>query len=245
MHICFDTAAEIYDKTRGLPNHVMEQLVNRMTDELKDYQTVLDVGVGTGRFAKPLQEKGFKVVGVDLSGKMLNKAVEKGVEDLLRCDACFLPLTDKSFDGSLCIHVLHLISDWGIALQEICRVTRKIMLSMIHVQNDPVRQAYNTLLCNLGYERTRPGKDEWELQNFVKPKKSVFAASYNNRVDQHLENLAQRAFTSQWKIPEDINRKVVAELKDQYAGKTFSQELRVLIWDINDLESIALTSPRT
>jgi ubiquinone/menaquinone biosynthesis C-methylase UbiE len=218
----------------------MEQLVNRMTDELKDYQTVLDVGVGTGRFAKPLQEKGFKVVGVDLSGKMLNKAVEKGVEDLLRCDGCFLALTDKSFDGSLCIHVLHLISDWRIALQEICRVTRKIMLSMIHVQNDPVRQAYNTLLCNLGYERARPGKEEWELQDFVKAKKSVFAASYNNRADEHLENLAQRAFTSQWRIPEDINRKVVAELKDQFAGKTFSQELRVLIWDINDLESSAL-----
>jgi ubiquinone/menaquinone biosynthesis C-methylase UbiE len=245
MHICFDTAGEIYDKTRGLPNHVMEQLVNRMTDELKDHQTVLDVGVGTGRFAKPLQEKGFKVVGVDLSGKMLNKAVENGVEDLLRCDACFLPLTDKSFDGSLCIHVLHLISDWRIALQEICRVTRKIMLSMIHVQNDPVRQAYNTLLCNLGYERTRPGKDELELQDFVKAKKSVFAASYNNRADEHLENLAQRAFTSQWQIPEDINRKIVAELKEQFADKTFSQELRVLIWDINDLESIALTSQRT
>jgi phosphoglycolate phosphatase-like HAD superfamily hydrolase len=132
-----------------------------------------------------------------------------------------------------------------MALKEICRVTRKIMVSTINVHKDPVRQAYNTMLEDLGYESTRPGKDEWELQNFVKPKKSVFAASYNNRADQHLENLAQRAFTSQWQIPEDINRKVVAELKDQYAGKTFSQELRVLIWDINDLESIALTSPRT
>jgi ubiquinone/menaquinone biosynthesis C-methylase UbiE len=245
MRICFDPAAEIYDRTRGLPRSAMERLVKRISDELKGCQLILDVGVGTGRFAKPLQKKGFNVVGIDLSGKMLNKAVEKGVKDLFRCDVCFLPLTGKSFEASLCIHVLHLISDWKMVLKEICRVTRKIMVSTINVRKDPVRQAYNTMLEDLGYKRTRPGKDEWELQDFVKPKKSVFAASYNNRADEHLENLAQRAFTSQWQIPEEINRKVVAELKEQFAGKTFSQELRVLIWDINDLESIALTSQRS
>ena len=240
MRICFDPAAEIYDRTRGLPRSAMERLVKRISDELKGCQLILDVGVGTGRFAKPLQKKGFNVVGIDLSGKMLNKAVEKGVTDLFRCDVCFLPLTSKNFEASLCIHVLHLINDWKMALKEICRVTRKIMVSTINVHKDPVRQAYNTMLEDLGHKRTRPGKDEWELQGFVKPKKSVFAASYNNRADEHLENLAQRAFTSQWQIPEEINRKVVAELKEQFAGKTFSQELRVLIWDINDLESSAL-----
>jgi ubiquinone/menaquinone biosynthesis C-methylase UbiE len=240
MRICFDPAAEIYDRTRGLPRSAMERLVKRISDELKGCQLILDVGVGTGRFAKPLQKKGFNVVGIDLSGKMLNKAVEKGVTDLFRCDVCFLPLTSKNFEASLCIHVLHLISDWKMALKEICRVTRKIMVSTINVHKDPVRQAYNNMLEDLGHKRTRPGKGEWELQDFVKPKKSVFAASYNNRADEHLENLAQRAFTSQWQIPEEINRKVVAELKEQFAGKTFSQELRVLIWDINDLESSAL-----
>jgi ubiquinone/menaquinone biosynthesis C-methylase UbiE len=245
MRICFDSAAEIYDRTRGLPEPVMKQVVKRMSHELNGCQLILDVGVGTGRFAKPLQENGFNVVGVDFSGKMLNKAVEKGMKDPLRCDVCSLPLTDKSFEASLCIHVLHLISDWRVALKEICRVTRKIMLSTIHMHKDPIRQAYNTLLSNLGYERIRVGKDEWELQDFVKPRKSVFAASYSNRADEHLENLAQRAFTSQWQIPEDTNRKVVAELKEQFAGKTFLQELRVLIWDINDLESIVLTSQRT
>jgi ubiquinone/menaquinone biosynthesis C-methylase UbiE len=245
MRICFDPAAEIYDRTRGLPRSAMERLVKRISDELKGCQLILDAGVGTGRFAKPLQKKGLNVVGIDLSGKMLNKAVEKGVKDLFRCDVCFLPLTSKSFEASLCIHVLHLINDWKMALKEICRVTRKIMVSTINVHKDPVRQAYNTMLEDLGYKRTRPGKDEWELQGFVKPKKSVFAASYNNRADEHLENLAQRAFTSQWQIPEEINKKVVAELKEQFAGKTFSQELRVLIWDINDLESIALTSQRS
>jgi ubiquinone/menaquinone biosynthesis C-methylase UbiE len=245
MRICFDPAAEIYDRTRGLPRSAMEQLVQRISDELKRCQLILDAGVGTGRFAKPLQEKGFNVVGMDLSGKMLNKAVEKGVKDLFRCDVCFLPLTSKSFEACLCIHVLHLIGDWKMALKEICRVTQEIMVSTINVHKDPVRQTYNTMLEDLGYKRARPGKGEWELQDFVKPKKSVFAASYSNRADEHLENLGQRAFTSQWQIPEEINRKVVAELKEQFAGKTFSQELRVLIWDINDLESIALTGQRT
>ena len=245
MRICFDSAAETYDKTRGLPEPVMSLLVKRMSKELKNCQYLLDVGVGTGRFAKPLQEIGFDVVGVDLSGKMLVKAGEKGMKDLLRCDICSLPLNDKSFDASLCIHVLHLISDWRLALKEICRVTKRVMLTTIHVREDPIRQTYNTLLSNLGYERIRPGKDEWELQDFVKPRKSVFAAFYSNEADEHLDNLAQRAFTSQWHIPEHINRNIVSELRKQFAGKTFRQELRVLIWDINDLETAVLASQKT
>ncbi len=32
---------------------------------------MLDLGVGTGRFALPLRERGFEMVGVDLSPKML------------------------------------------------------------------------------------------------------------------------------------------------------------------------------
>jgi len=146
MRISFDRAAEIYDRTRGFPNHAMKQLIRTLTDELSGHKTILDAGVGTGRFAKPLQDSGFKVVGIDIAKTMIGKAEEKGVSDLFLSDACFIPFRSNSFDATVCIHLLHLISEWKTALQEICRVTRNVMVSLIYVYKNPMWEAYDRLL---------------------------------------------------------------------------------------------------
>lgn len=237
MRISFDSAAEIYDETRGPPKQVMKQLVKTLASELHGYKAVLDVGVGTGRFAKPLQDSGLDIVGVDIAKKMINKAAERGVCHLLRGDACLLPFRDNSFDVSVCIHLLHLISEWKTALQEICRVTQRIMVSTSYVRRNPIREAYNRLLEGYGYESRRLGKGEWELKDSVRPSKSVFVASYDGSADERLAFLSQRAYSSQWQIPEDVNKKVVDELKHQFAGKVFPQEIRTLIWNVDDLKA--------
>jgi ubiquinone/menaquinone biosynthesis C-methylase UbiE len=197
----------------------------------------LDAGVGTGRFAKPLQDSGFEVVGIDIAKKMISKAVERGVSGLLLSDVCFLPFKDNSFDATVCIHVLHLISEWKTALKEICRVTRSVMVSMFYVHENPVREAYNRLLERYGYKTRRPGKGEWELKNLVTPSRSVFVASYDRGVDERLEYLRQRVYSNQWSIPEDVNEKIVDELKTRFSGKVFHQELRLLVWDVENLRA--------
>ncbi|MGD8507102.1 MAG: hypothetical protein PVF15_10625, partial [Candidatus Bathyarchaeota archaeon] len=65
--ISFDTVSHVYDKTRGPPEHVKKQLFGTLVNELSNYKTILDAGVGTGRFAKPLQDSGFEVVGIDIA----------------------------------------------------------------------------------------------------------------------------------------------------------------------------------
>lgn len=237
MRISFDSAAQIYDKTRGPPRQVMKQLIKTLTKELRGYKTILDAGVGTGRFAKPLQDSGFEVFGMDIARKMMNRAVGKGVDNLIRADACFLPFRNKSFDAAVCIHLLHLISEWKTALRQICKVTQGIMVSTSYMRENPIREAYNSLLKSYGYESRRLGKGEWELKHLVKPSKSVFVASYDNSTDERLAYLNQRVYSSQWEIPEDVNKKVVDELKRRFAGKVFPQELRILVWDINDLKT--------
>lgn len=240
MRISFDSVAQVYDRTRGPPGHVMKQLSDTLIGELRGYKTVLDVGVGTGRFAKPLQAKDFEVVGVDISRKMMGKAVEKGVDNLFRGDACFLPFVDNSFDVAVCVHILHLICEWKIALREICRVTQGIMVSTNYVRRDPLREAYNRLLKGYGCESRRLGKGEWELKDLVKPLKTVFVASYDASADRRLVFLGQRVYSSQWEIPEEVNRKVVDELKRQFAGKVSPQELQILVWDIKDLKDFCV-----
>jgi len=232
MRISFNSVAHIYDRTRGPPEHVMKQLLQTLTSELSSYRTIFDAGVGTGRFARSLQDGGFEVVGIDIAKKMISRAAEKGADNLFFGDVCFLPFKDNSFDATICIHLLHLISECKTALQEICRVTRSVMASIFYVHKNPIRETYNCLLKGYGYESRRRGKGEWELKNPVRPSKSVFVASYDTDADKRLAHLSQRAYSSQWDIPEDVNEKVVDKLKSQFAGKVFRQELRLLIWDI-------------
>lgn len=238
MRISFDPAAEFYDRTRGPSRHVMEQLVRILVNELSGYCTILDAGVGTGRFAKPLQDNGLEVVGIDIAKKMISKAVGKGVKNLLLSDACFLPFKDYSFDVAVCVHLLHLISEWRAALHEICRVTKDIMVSIHYVRRNPIWEAYKGLLKSHGYESRRLGKGEWELKDLVEPSKSVFVASYEGNADERLTYLSQRAYSSQWEIPDDVNTKIVDELKHQFTGKMLPQELRILVWDIRDLKTV-------
>ncbi len=83
MGISFDRVAEKYDTTRGYPEHVMEDILNALDSRLKPDDLILDAGMGTGRFAAPLQARDYRIVGIDIAGRMIRKAQEKGVENIL------------------------------------------------------------------------------------------------------------------------------------------------------------------
>lgn len=233
----FDRVADIYDQTRSLPDEAMGRLVKTLADELGGCRGILDVGVGTGRFALPLQNAGLEVAGIDLARKMINKAHDKRVRNLVLADARLLPFRQDAFDVTISVHLLHLISNWQQALLEICRVTRSFLVSLSYVNNDPVGEAYDQLLRRYGYVRRRLGKSEQDLREMVSPAKSVPVTSYDTSSDDRLTNLAQRTSSSQWEIPVEVNQKVVEELRGQFAGKTFTQELGILMWRIDDLRA--------
>lgn len=120
----FDRAADYYDQTRSLPEHLMEQLVALLVAELPADGRCLEIGVGTGRIALPLIESGINVVGVDISAEMLRRYVEKAPAniDVAVADATRLPFADRTFASAIASHVLHLIPGWKTALDELVRV---------------------------------------------------------------------------------------------------------------------------
>jgi ubiquinone/menaquinone biosynthesis C-methylase UbiE len=238
VKIPFDRVAEIYDKTRGLPPEVMRKIVQALVKEMKGYKTVLDIGVGTGRFAKPLQENGFEVVGTDISEDMMKNAMKKSVKNLLFGDACSLPFRDYSFDAALSVHVLHLIINWQTALKEICRVTKGELFSIAHnPSSTPISEAYEELAKEKGYDARHIGLSERELIKIIKPTKSIRVASYVFSADQRLTYLRQRVYSRQWKVPEDVDKNIVNELGKRFAGQEYLQEIHILRWNIKDLQS--------
>src|SRR5215831_9004134 len=112
----FDRVANIYDATRKEPDVVMQATLDVMQNALEGSKRVLDVGVGTGRFAKPLLDRGFSIVGVDVSRQMMAKAAVKGARELVQGDAHCLPFRDASFDAAIFILFLHLVPDWPRAV---------------------------------------------------------------------------------------------------------------------------------
>src|SRR5439155_288389 len=128
--LSFDRVATIYDATRGLAPRAMARVLGVLVDELHR-KRVLEVGVGTGRYAVPLQKSGIRVVGVDISRSMVEFGLAKGLRDVVFADGAHLPFRRHAFDAATTNHVLHLIADWRDVLIEIARVTREMYFSII------------------------------------------------------------------------------------------------------------------
>lgn len=127
MSVSFDRAAAYYDQTRSLPDDLMEVLVTRLVAELPRDGRCLEIGIGTGRIALPVMQRGIDVIGVDISMEMLRRLREKSgsrTPPIAIADATRLPFADGTFAGAIAAHVLHLIPAWRVALDELQRVVR-------------------------------------------------------------------------------------------------------------------------
>ena len=89
---------------------------------------ILEVGVGTG-LALPYYPAGSRVIGIDISAEMLEKARERKkkqgldhVEALLQMDAEQLSFPDSSFDMVLAMYVVSVVPHPERVLEEMRRV---------------------------------------------------------------------------------------------------------------------------
>jgi len=98
-------------------------------------QTLLDIGCGTGRHLLLFKNLGMKVVGIDSSINMLEKAKRKVGEEYLvhLSDDATFPFDDKSFDLSIIFLVLEFSKNPVKLLKEARRVTkRKIFIGFLN-----------------------------------------------------------------------------------------------------------------
>jgi len=253
MSVPFDRIADRFDETRGYPEHVMADILSALASVLDKQELVLDAGVGTGRFALPLQAKGYEVVGVDLSPRMLAKASDKGVEGLVRGDLRALPFRDGTFAVAMSIHVLHLISDWRTALAEIGRVTKEIYVSVAFEKEDSpaqrIRDYYDEVCAGLGYDTSHPGMRERELPDILLPdtQRPVIVHEHEVDVESLINDYESRTYSSQWTVPEDIHSEAIDAMREKYGrlGKVKGIErISLLTWKAERLRALANTETR-
>jgi ubiquinone/menaquinone biosynthesis C-methylase UbiE len=113
---------------------------------------VLDVACGPGIVTGALVERGLLAVGVDLTAEMIRQASGTGAGLYARANAARLPFRDGVFDAALCRNSFHHVTDAGIVLGEMVRVTRTRGLVVVEdmiAPTDPAQRDYQATIERL------------------------------------------------------------------------------------------------
>lgn len=124
----YNNEAEAYDKNRFFStcgkhlDYMHKKIIRSLLSS--SGRIMLEAGVGTGRFSIWLSEKGFEVVGIDISKEMLKQAKRKiqisNVPlNLVLGDVHFLPFKKGIFDNCICINVVNHITEIDQFLKEV------------------------------------------------------------------------------------------------------------------------------
>jgi ubiquinone/menaquinone biosynthesis C-methylase UbiE len=246
LAVSFDRVAGIYDATRwsGVPPEIMKKLLDTMKETFASCRTILDVGTGTGRFAQYLVDSGFNVVGIDVSLSMMAKAREKKLRNLVQADAHHLPLRDRAFDGSIMIHVLHLVRDWAQVVGEVGRVTRKVIVAEVEGgEGFSPRSRYLELRREMGYPLDRFNDGEAGLRRVVPPAIVKLVGDYWTVVDVHeeIDSFDKRKSSVSWGIPAEVNNRIIQRLNSENPEKTIRRReiVEVVGWDSAQLRNLS------
>jgi ubiquinone/menaquinone biosynthesis C-methylase UbiE len=224
----FDRAVEYYDRTRGLSQEASRAMASLLAADLHDRGRCLEVGVGTGLVALPLAAAGVPMVGIDISGPMLAKLVEKagGREPfpLVRADATSLPFADDSFGGAVVRHVLHLVPEWRRVVSEMVRVLSSggvVLVSRGDIPT-PWREATDRFIAIVGAPSFAGGLSAWDPgemdRAFVEHGASARSLpSIVERVQQSLgrflDQMAEGLHSWTWEVEEQKRREAAAEVR--------------------------------
>lgn len=156
----FNRISDIYDETR---QPLTAEAIDRAAEILHAdrVRLVLEAGVGTGRIALPLQQRKFKIYGVDLAKRMLMRANAKGIKNLILADANCLPIREKQVDAAILAHVIHLLENPELTFTSLRRVARKEIVAFVRKRNGSpatddgrtsLRENFRRAAIELGYE---------------------------------------------------------------------------------------------
>jgi len=231
-----------YDAVRAHPPQASGQIAQVLAEEIGVGGNVFEPGVGTGRIALPMTMAGLNVVGADNSQHMLDALAARehpgpGRLELMCCDATNPALAPGSMDAVVCVHFLHLLSDWQSALTNYVGLLRpggclilgrdwidpasfagqlrnQFRRTAVEVSDaissPPTARAFVEVLMNSGAAPDSEGgeKTAAEWQTEVTPR-------------QLLDQMRSKDDPESWVLPDDLLARVMEHL-DAWAATTWA-----------------------
>ncbi|MCH8052242.1 MAG: class I SAM-dependent methyltransferase, partial [Chloroflexi bacterium] len=219
--VSFDRAASFYDDTRAMPPEAVEAVTNAILDALarNGADSLLEVGIGTGRISLPLMARGLPVTGVDISAAMIARLRQKlspghHHPDLIFGDATRLPFRDGAFPAALTVHVLHLVSSADDTLAEIRRVLAPsgVYLNKQHRDNQPLAASgawWDDALARRGHARDgrlRFDQQRQLIRDSGATLELIDICQQVNHIDpdEVLDKTRRRVHSWTWPFPDDV-----------------------------------------
>ena len=224
----FDRAAEIYDRTRAISAEAMARTTELLASEFEGRGRVLEVGIGTGLLALPLHEAGVPLAGLDLTEAMVRKLVEKtgGAPPfpLVLGDATRMPLANAAFGGAYLRWVLHLIPDWRRVLAETVRVVRPggvflVELGAYDEERFAIQRRFGEIVgvsldpVGLNWAEYEPLDAEMAAHGATLRVLPAVDEVWEDALGEFLDGVEQGRYSWTWKVPDDVRRRVTAELR--------------------------------
>ena len=123
----FDRIAPVYDVMNRVMTAGLDQRWRKLAvrEVVWPGDRVLDACCGTGDLAVEAERRGGRVVGLDFSPKMLERAHKKsGAVEWIQGDALALPFPDGDFDAATVGFGVRNLADLESGLKELARVLR-------------------------------------------------------------------------------------------------------------------------
>lgn len=252
----FDAIAPAYDATRDPVDPTTLSEVGRLLREER-VLTLVEVGVGTGRVAAPLSKIGFVVTGVDASVGMLARARGKGLDRLVRGSAYRLPFASQAVDGTLLVHVLHVLDDPVTGLREATRVGLRGAFALVHPpssggeprspEREAARRTVYRILAERGYplpadQRGGPPERDRAILAQVPPDRLTVVSdrTVSEPVAKRLEMMARGASRHTMHIPPEELRRAVEAARAEVGDRTvtYRRVEALAVWSAGNLDAL-------
>lgn len=252
--IRFDRAAEFYDRTRALLPEAELATVALLRAELAGRGRCLEVGVGTGLISLPLHRAGMRMVGLDLSGPMLAKLVEKAGGaipfPLILADATRMPFRDGAFGSAIVRWVFHLVPEWQRLVEELDRVIGPGGTALVSLGGfkdtwgivDRFLELAGGVPFAVGLDPRDPAALDREFERHGARARLLppIATHDDTTVGQFLNEMDAGMHSWTWRVPDDVRRRVGPELRTWAAARFGSLERPVepdlqILWRAYDL----------
>jgi len=129
--IDYNRISPIYDTSRVANAETIEKLIRVLHVDCDS--VILDMGCGTGNYTAALQQVTRGVIGIDISGGMIEQARAKFPALQFICgDVTRLPFGSQTFGAAFAVQVLHHIKEKKPSLTETYRVVRNGAWIAIH-----------------------------------------------------------------------------------------------------------------
>lgn len=222
---------------------MMKAVLDKLEAGLRGSESILDAGVGTGRFAGPLRERGLDVVGIDVSKAMLAEAKKKNTPDLVRGELTAMPFVDGAFDSCLMVHVLHLVESPAKLLAEIARVCSGNVFSLAETSDYvSVRENYIRLLSAKGYRWGDLSEQKLTLRLPPDEEKEVISYQVERAADDDIDYFNRRMSAVTWDVPDTEHLQIIEGLRRKLGGRTFrfTTTVRLVGWKSEHLANPGL-----